>query len=133
MTAKTTAKKIGYSYVRFSCEGQSRGDSLRRQTELAEHYASEHDIAPTGATYHDLGLSAWHAKNAETGALGAFIEACKSGKIAPGSALIVESLDRISRDDPRKASKLLNEIVDLGVEVHTIDNGHVYRPGATFS
>ena len=33
-----------YSYIRFSSTRQMRGDSLRRQTELSEQYAKEHNL-----------------------------------------------------------------------------------------
>jgi len=33
-----------YSYVRFSSPEQATGDSLRRQTELSEQYASQHGL-----------------------------------------------------------------------------------------
>lgn len=32
---------IAYSYVRFSSKRQEQGDSVRRQTEMAEKYALE--------------------------------------------------------------------------------------------
>lgn len=33
---------IAYSYTRFSSEKQAKGDSLRRQTALAETYIRDH-------------------------------------------------------------------------------------------
>jgi len=36
--------KQAYSYIRFSSELQTKGDSLRRQTQLAEDYALKHNL-----------------------------------------------------------------------------------------
>jgi len=33
-----------YSYKRFSSEKQAKGDSLRRQTELAENYIKDNPV-----------------------------------------------------------------------------------------
>src|ERR1051326_4411361 len=87
-----------YSYVRMSTEGQLRGDSLRRQVERSKQYAAEHglDLDET-VSFNDIGVSAFRGKNLKTGALSHFIEAVRSGKIARGSYLLVESLDQIGR------------------------------------
>ncbi|AWL03279.1 recombinase family protein [Massilia oculi] len=90
---------VAYSYIRFSTSEQQKGDSLRRQTELSERYASAHGLTlDTSLHLHDLGLSAFDRSNIDRGALGGFLEAVKRGRIAHGSFLLVESLDRLSRD-----------------------------------
>jgi hypothetical protein len=90
---------VAYSYIRFSTSEQKKGDSLRRQTELSERYASTHGLTLDNSVHlHDLGLSAFDRSNIERGALGGFLEAVKRGQVAPGSFLLVESLDRLSRD-----------------------------------
>jgi len=116
-----------YSYLRFSTPEQEQGDSQRRQTALARAYADQHGLdLDTGLTFQDLGVSAYHGANAGAGRLGDFLEAVRTGVIAPGSWLLVESLDRVSRMVPRKAARVLEDIVDAGVTVVTLGDGRRY-------
>ena len=90
-----------YSYLRFSTAEQMRGDSFRRQTQLAKDYAQRHGLElDTALTFNDLGVSAFRGRNARTGALGAFLVAIDDGLVPEGSLLLVESLDRVTRQDP---------------------------------
>jgi DNA invertase Pin-like site-specific DNA recombinase len=51
-------------------------------------------------------------------------------RVMPGSALLVESLDRLSREQVRKALRQLLELIDdHGIEVHTLADNRVYGPG----
>lgn len=122
--------KTAYSYIRFSNEAQAEGDSLRRQLEATRKYCHEKGlILDESLELQDLGVSAWEGKNAEKGALGRFLAACRSGRITKGSALVVENLDRISRQSPRKTVRLLGEILDdYGMEVHLTQAGKIFHP-----
>src|SRR5260370_19931998 len=69
-------KPKAYSYVRFSTPDQMKGDSFERQTRKAAEYASAHGLdLDTTLTFRDLGVSAFRGKNAQTGALTAFVDA----------------------------------------------------------
>jgi DNA invertase Pin-like site-specific DNA recombinase len=123
------AKPKAYSYVRFSTPAQLQGDSLRRQLELSRKYAEEHDLELIAASFmRDLGKSAFDGTNIEKGGLGMFLQAAKDGLIEHGSYLLVESLDRISRAQVRKANKLFNEIIDCGITIVTLADGMVFSP-----
>ena len=124
-----TARPKAYSYVRFSTPEQATGDSLRRQTEAAQAYAAAHGLEfDEELHYHDHGISAFRGRNAEAGALGQFLEAVRTGTVAQGSYLIVESLDRVSRQTARRASRTMDEIVEAGVNlVDLSDGGRVYN------
>lgn len=116
-----------YSYLRFSTSEQIKGDSLRRQTALAEDWARRHGLElDEELTFHDLGVSGYRGANAETGQLGAFLEAVKLGAIPQGSYLLVESLDRLSRDKARKAVRVLEDICEQGITLVTLTDGRVY-------
>ena len=90
-------KPKAYSYIRFSTPEQQKGDSKRRQTELARRYADANglDLDET-LTFHDLGVSAYRGKNRDA-ALGPFVTTVEAGRVKQGSYLLVESLDRLSR------------------------------------
>ncbi len=116
-----------YSYLRFSTPEQMKGDSLRRQKEAAAQYARRHGLdLDDNLTFRDLGVSAYHGRNAEAGRLGDFLEAVHEGFVPQGSYLLVENLDRISRQTARKALRVLEDIVDAGVIVVTLSDGREY-------
>jgi DNA invertase Pin-like site-specific DNA recombinase len=111
--------KQAYSYIRFSTDHQSEGDSLRRQLEGTKLYCQRKGLALNESlNLRDLGVSAFHGRNAESGSLGRFLQAVKDGQIAPGSALVVEGLDRLSRQNPWATVSLLKELKDYGIEIH---------------
>ena len=119
-----------YSYIRFSSKKQEHGDNLRRQTERTEKWIASHpDLRlelDNSTRYQDLGVSAFHGTNAETGKLAEFREAVRRGLVEAGSYLIVESLDRLSRATAWDAMSILRDIVKSGVIVITLIDGHTY-------
>ncbi|HRJ73007.1 MAG TPA: recombinase family protein [Terrimicrobiaceae bacterium] len=114
------AAKRAYSYVRFSRAHQADGDSMRRQEAATQKYCDKRGfILDKSLDLEDKGVSAWRGKNAKQGALGRFLDACERGVVPPGSALIVENLDRLSRDKPRRTQRLLSELLDdYKIEIH---------------
>lgn len=127
VTPALKGKPKAYSYLRFSTPEQLKGDSMRRQAEMAVRYAAVNGFdLDESLTFRDLGLSAFHGRNASIGALSAFLEAVKAGDIQPGAVLLVEALDRISRMEARKAVRILEDIIDSGVDVVTLVDGKRY-------
>ncbi|GMB80942.1 hypothetical protein NN6n1_17250 [Shinella zoogloeoides] len=129
MTDKTasTARPRAYSYVRFSTPEQMRGDSFRRQTEAAARYAATHglDLDET-FSFHDLGVSAFHGRNRAEGMLGEFLTFVRSGDIPAGSYLLVENLDRVSRESAWDAMRALEDIAREDITVVTLNDGREY-------
>lgn len=117
-----------YSYLRFSTPEQMRGDSFRRQSSMAEAYALQHGLElDTTLTLHDLGVSAFRGKNLTAESqLGFFLRAIEEGIVPAGSYLLVESLDRISRQTARKALRALESVVDAGAVLVTLNDGRKY-------
>lgn len=118
--------KEAIAYVRFSNASQQYGDSLRRQNALISEWLSQHpDYELDDTTYQDLGLSAYSGMNATRGALYDFLDAVEHGYIAAGTVLLVESLDRLSREKISDATERLKSILRSGVEVVTLcDHTH---------
>src|SRR4029450_8933755 len=116
-----------YSYSRFSTAEQAKGDSTRRQTEAAQRYAREHKLElDDKLTITDPGLSAFRGPNLEVGALGAFLKAAQDGVIEEGAFLLVQNLDRISRETARVAMRTLEAIGDPGLPLVTLSDGQRY-------
>jgi DNA invertase Pin-like site-specific DNA recombinase len=67
----------------------------------------------------DLGVSAFRSKNARVGALAEFLEAVKSGRVAAGSVLILENIDRLSRNKVGIALQLFIGILNAGITIVT--------------
>ena len=125
MNVTPTAK--AYSYVRFSSLRQFDGDSLRRQTALRDAYLAKHNlILDDSLNYSDLGVSGFTGKHAQSGGLSQFLDAIKRGLVKPGSLLIVENLDRLTRQKPIKAVALFTEIVEAGVKIVTLQPQREY-------
>lgn len=114
-----------FSYVRFSSGKQSTGQSVERQLETAQRIANQYDLELDTLSFKDLGVSAFKGKNAAQGNLREFID--QIGKRVPyGSWLVVENLDRLSRDDVLSALDILKEILRSGITVVTGMDSKVY-------
>lgn len=121
----STKKPKAYSYIRFSTPDQARGDSLRRQSAAAASWCAERGLE-LDDTLRDLGVSAYRGTNRTMGALKHFLELVESGNIERGSYLIVESLDRLSREVVLDAAARLFDLIRAGVRVVTLSDGQEY-------
>jgi DNA invertase Pin-like site-specific DNA recombinase len=110
-----------YSYVRFSKGEQAHGDSLRRQLAGTQAYCDRKGLLlDDGLILHDCGVSAFRGKNAEVGALAAFLEAVRTGRVPKGSVLVIESLDRLSRSEIDDAFELFRWLLKAGIDITTL-------------
>lgn len=116
---------LAYSYIRFSRPEQMRGDSLRRQLEKARAWAAERGLV-LDDSLRDLGVSAYRGKQRTEGALSRFLELVNSGKIPHGSYLIVESLDRVSREKVREIQPFFLHLINAGITIVTLADGQEY-------
>lgn len=126
--SKNHSKPQVYSYVRFSNREQRHGTSKVRQDKAAEEWCRKRGLR-LAEVYPDLGVSAFKGKNATTGALSRLLACVEDGSIRPGSILLVESLDRLSRDDVNKALPIFLQIVNGGIKVCTLIDGNEYVAG----
>lgn len=118
-------KTYAYSYLRMSTDIQLKGDSRRRQLELSQEYADKNDLTLV-ESMEDIGISAFRGKNIESGSLGTFLEALKTNLIEPNSVLLVESLDRLSRDNILTAFELFISILNHGIRIVTLTDNQSY-------
>src|SRR5262249_59367400 len=78
----------------------------------------------------DLGKSAFtgeHRKNPDRHALATFLKMVEAGKVRRGSYLIVENLDRLTREHVRAAVTLFLSILEQGVSIVTTSPERVFR------
>ncbi len=125
------SQPIGYSYVRFSHPSQAQGDSLRRQTEATAAWCARNGVQLDATlTLHDLGASAFlgeHTRNADRFALAGFLKLVEQGKIPKDSYLVIENLDRLSRQEERAALRLWMDILDHGVNIVQLHPETIFR------
>ncbi|MGY3486107.1 DNA invertase Pin-like site-specific DNA recombinase [Bradyrhizobium sp. USDA 4011] len=130
-SAATAAERQprAYSYKRFSTPAQEQGDSLRRQTKMAQDWADRVGVPlDTELNLTDRGVSAYTGANRDVGALGEFLNAVQDGTVPKGSWLLVENLDRLSREPAFDASYTMQGIIRAGVTVVDLsDNGGLGR------
>lgn len=115
------------SYIRFSSERQAKGDSLRRQSKMVNDWLKAHPeyYLDQDLSFRDLGVSGFTGKHLK-GGLGDFLTAIEKGLVKAGDTLLIESLDRLSRQDIDIASELLRNILRSGVDVVTLSDGEHY-------
>lgn len=124
-------KTKAFSYVRFSTPEQAKGSSLERQLQAARDYATSQNLdLDETLTFQDHGISAFKGQNFHEGQLAAFVTACEAGRVPQGSYLLVENLDRLSRQRPVEALAQLQEILRRGVTVVTLQDRRTYPPDA---
>jgi DNA invertase Pin-like site-specific DNA recombinase len=113
-----------YSYVRFSTPEQAKGHSLERQIKAARDWAAANHVGlDDELTFRDRGVSGFTGAHLETGELGVFLDYARDGTIPRGSWLLVENLDRISRQAARKAVRTIEDIVETGITVVDLSDG----------
>jgi len=112
---------LAYSYLRFSSTEQRKGYSIKRQLELRDAYLQRKGLTLDASfVLNDSGMSAFRGKNATKGALKVFLDACEQGRISRGSYLIIENLDRLTRDEIIEAIELFLSIIRHGITIVTL-------------
>lgn len=112
---------LAYSYIRFSSKKQEQGDSVRRQTELAEKYSIANNLTLSEKNFQDLGISAFKEGNRPS--LGDMLEAIEQGAIESGSTIIIESLDRLSRRGIDVTQQIIKSILQHNVYIASLVDG----------
>ena len=74
----------------------------------------------------DDGVSAFRGQNASEGGLSRFVDDVVAGRYQRGIVLLVEKLDRLSRQDVRIVFEWLLRITNLGVVVCTVEDARRY-------
>jgi DNA invertase Pin-like site-specific DNA recombinase len=121
-----------YSYIRFSSPKQAAGDSLRRQTEATAAWCAREGVTlDNEVSLRDLGKSAFRRKDFPCYALAEFLQRAEQGRIAKGSYLVLENLDRLSREDERTALELWMRILGLGINIVQLFPETVFRHDKT--
>lgn len=135
-----------FSYIRLSSKRQANvedraakdpdrkpeRDGYRRQVQLREDYLADnpHLTLNTSFDLNDIGVSGFTGANAAVDSkLDIFQRAIADGRVPRGSYLLVESLDRFSRDEVDIAQHMLLSLMRAGIIVVSLTDKRVYRSG----
>jgi DNA invertase Pin-like site-specific DNA recombinase/uncharacterized protein YukE len=116
---------IAISYGRISTGKQIDGRGLGRQDDGAQRWCERNSYF-LDTSFVDPGMSGFKGKNATIGKLGRLIELAEGGKWQPGTLLIVESLDRLSRQEIDDAQNLFRRILATGLNILTLMDGQLW-------
>lgn len=127
VSTRVSRMQLAYSYIRFSSKKQEQNDSVRRQVRLRDDWlrANPGVTLDTQVSLRDLGVSAFRGANLnpDFGDLGKFIALVEQSNspIPPGSYLLLERLDRFSRQKVSAAYTALTRLVQNGIRVVVLD------------
>lgn len=112
-------------YIRFSTPKQEKGASRDRQLELCQQFCEQRGW-PVDEVIEDLGRSAWTGEHLSAGKLGNFAARVRDGSVGAGTVLVVEKLDRLSRQETRTTLRWMEDLCAAGLTIATVDGGKVY-------
>jgi DNA invertase Pin-like site-specific DNA recombinase len=129
-----------YGYVRWSADSQEEGDSRTRQEgyvaawlkKNANRVQWDRSLGDDGF-FRDEGKSGHLRTSLDGYKLGEFLEHCKSGRVQKGSYLLVENLDRITREHPWEALRLVDSLLRAGVVLVSLSPEKEYRDRLEFT
>lgn len=117
-------------YARFSTSEQSKGYSLERQKTHGLEFAALNEWA-IEKTISDEGRSAFHGANRLEGSALHEFELEARNDLHQGKVLVVENIDRLSRQGAKAAAQLIWGLNGCGVDVATYQDKHIYRASAS--
>jgi len=119
--------KLAYSYSRFSSRDQIGNDSLRRQNALIEAWLDRNPEYVLDDSLTDKAVSAFRGRNIHgDGPLAKFLRAVEVGQVQEGSVLLLESLDRLSRQSPWECLEVFRLLIRNGITVVCLMDNRVY-------
>jgi len=114
--------------MRWSTVVQGEKSTEDRQR-LAQEAFCRHYGYTLAEELTDPGMSSFRGKNAHEGKLREVIERAKRGDIPPGSLLLFENADRMTRMGLSDAVPLFFEILGAGLKIGIADRLQIYTPG----
>ena len=112
---------VAYSYLRFSDPAQAKGDSERRQGELLAHWLKKNPgiLLDRSLKMQDRGASGFTGENRldPRRCMTQFLERVENRDVLPGSYLVVENLDRLTREHPVVSIPWILNLIGRGIKI----------------
>jgi DNA invertase Pin-like site-specific DNA recombinase len=121
-------ERLAFSYERVSSGQQLQGGGLDRQAGMAAVWCQQHGFTlDTGLDLSDKGRSAFRGEHLRKGALGAFLALAERGELGDQPVLLIEAVDRLSRQEPIDAlQQIFFRLVSNGVAIVDLEDGLIY-------
>ncbi|CAK6692287.1 hypothetical protein OGCDGJMD_01202 [Cyanobium usitatum str. Tous] len=121
-------KPTAYSYERVSSGSQLDGRGLERQADMAADWCDRNGYKlDANLDLSDRGRSAYKGKHMSHGALGRFLELAQQGDLGSAPVLLIEAVDRLSRQEPMTAlQRVAFALVDAGVVIIDLEDQRRY-------
>jgi DNA invertase Pin-like site-specific DNA recombinase len=120
-SSQPTGNNLAISSLRWSTKEQRLGDSERRQLAETRSFCERHGLnLDESRTVLDPGVSGFRGKNRRKGHLAKFLEEVKAGRIPRGTTLVIETLDRLSRDELEQADELIRGLIKSGIRIGNV-------------
>lgn len=113
-------------YIRFSTPKQEDGSSKERQLEDGHAFIEQNNWTIAEPPICDLGRSAWKGVHLSKGNLGKLAKRIFDGDIPPGTILVCEELDRLSRQKARITLNWIQRVCDAGILIATTKSKKLY-------
>lgn len=124
----TSNAKPAYLYARYSSANQ-REDSTERQLRYGREMIERQGWRLV-VELKDEAVSAFKGANRAAGsALYEFERRAREGEFMDGAVLVCENVDRLSRQGAKASARLIWSLNEMGVDVATYHDGHVYKAG----
>jgi DNA invertase Pin-like site-specific DNA recombinase len=114
-----------YAYARWSSLEQSKGSTLERQLDHCRKHIERAGWKLASDPIVDRGRSAYTGANITSGNLGAFADNLRTGTIPTPATLVVEELDRLSRQPADVMLSWLSPLVRSGLTIIVTQTGQV--------
>ncbi|WP_110685930.1 recombinase family protein [Salinicola aestuarinus] len=112
-------------YARYSSDIQKKGDSIDRQTGSVDDIAERLQV-DIKEIIIDKGVSSFRGQNIRRGNFQQVWDRIEDGTLQEGDFLIVESVDRISRQEIIKTTQEIYKILEKGIRIHTTTDNRTY-------
>jgi DNA invertase Pin-like site-specific DNA recombinase len=120
--------KPAYLYSRYSSAHQKE-DSIDRQLRYGRQMVERHGWRLV-EELKDEAKSAFKGANREAGSeLYEFERRAREGEFLNGAVLVCENVDRLSRQGAKASARLIWALNEMGVDVATYHDDHVYKAG----
>ncbi|SBR45153.1 recombinase family protein [Halomonas sp. HL-93] len=114
------------AYVRYSSAVQGDGDSVERQISPLEAFERRFNVK-VEEIFKDEGVSSYSGDNIKKGRFSEILEKIENEEIKKGDFLVIESIDRISRQELNKTAKILQDILEKGIKIYTTIDERLYN------
>lgn len=120
---------LAFSYTRISRAEQQKGGGLDRQASLAASWCAANGFQlDTRLDLSDRGRSAYRGDHVSRGALGQFLELAQQGRLGDNPTLLIEAVDRLSRQEPLDAIDeiFIGLVKRANVTIVDLEDGQIY-------